>query len=271
MDVCLVEDGPPFLSGLEFDNLASLIDLEIIRNEQSIGIAKSRNLAIRQSDAEILAFLDDDAVPSSTWIESIMAHFAETEEKSIIGGLVLPLNEIKNKCVFLRHSFYCDVFGERSYTLPPEVNFTKKNRITIPYACGGNSAFPREAFARFGLFNEEIKAMVDVEFASRSAGEYMYVLHPGMRVFHDHSSKMFEFLRRYYVAGKTMNLLENSEHWKQNRPQSRYFASKRTPSLKASTSYGQHHKSSIDRIETSMLHFLADIVFAAGKFSGAYK
>ncbi|MCK5659670.1 MAG: glycosyltransferase [Alphaproteobacteria bacterium] len=51
----------------------------------SMGPAEKRDLALKHSNAEIFAFLDDDAYPEPDWLKNAVGHF-EKEEVAAVGG-----------------------------------------------------------------------------------------------------------------------------------------------------------------------------------------
>jgi glycosyltransferase involved in cell wall biosynthesis/SAM-dependent methyltransferase len=51
-----------------------------------LGLSQARNAGIGASDAEIVAFLDDDAIPASDWLERIVAAFATDAKIGVVGG-----------------------------------------------------------------------------------------------------------------------------------------------------------------------------------------
>jgi GT2 family glycosyltransferase len=63
---------------------------QVLPNEGTAGLAGARNTAAKASSAPIVAFLDDDAVAESDWLERLAEVF-ESEEVIGAGGAVLPL------------------------------------------------------------------------------------------------------------------------------------------------------------------------------------
>lgn len=106
--------------------------------EKKQGLAIARNTGIRVSTGEIIAFLDDDAIPSENWISSIISAFDSFPFLSAIGGKVEPLYEI-DKPEWLdkeMESFYSIVnLGDDVTEFP----FDKS-------PVGANMAFRREVF-----------------------------------------------------------------------------------------------------------------------------
>lgn len=55
-----------------------------------VGPAEKRDEGAKMSKGEILAFIDDDAFPSSTWLQSIVPHFKNTTIAGVGGPGVTP-------------------------------------------------------------------------------------------------------------------------------------------------------------------------------------
>lgn len=52
------------------------------------GKSRALNLAIREARGEIIAFTDDDCIPSPTWVDSIFEEFESDPELCVLGGRV---------------------------------------------------------------------------------------------------------------------------------------------------------------------------------------
>ena len=59
----------------------------------NIGPAQKRNLALKYSDADILAFLDDDAYPRKDWLKNAVRHFRNAEVAAVGGPAVTPRSD----------------------------------------------------------------------------------------------------------------------------------------------------------------------------------
>ncbi len=58
--------------------------------EESLGLSRARNLGARSSDSEIVAYLDDDAVPEPAWLEALIQEFCDPQVMAVTGR-VRPL------------------------------------------------------------------------------------------------------------------------------------------------------------------------------------
>jgi len=69
-EVIIIDDNSkkPLTVDLERFNF----NIKLIRNESSLGAAACRNNASKYVKSEIIAFLDDDALPPPNWVEVIV-------------------------------------------------------------------------------------------------------------------------------------------------------------------------------------------------------
>lgn len=65
-------------------------DVVAIANEAMRGLSGARNCGVRAAGADIIAFLDDDAIAEPDWLARLAAHYANPAVCGV-GGKVLPL------------------------------------------------------------------------------------------------------------------------------------------------------------------------------------
>lgn len=124
----------------------STIDDERLRyiHTDSVGVAKSRNRAVRESRAEIVVYTDDDCVCDREWLASIRAEFQADPTVLSVYGRVIP-------------------YGNHEGMICPCINESTERLVlegpAIPaLALGGgnNMAFRKVVFRKVGLFLESL-------------------------------------------------------------------------------------------------------------------
>src|SRR5690349_8888005 len=84
--VVVIDHNPALLARAQ-DGLPGVI---VTANAGPAGASASRNSGVSVSHGEIVAFLDDDAVASPTWLEALLGHFAGPDVVGV-GGRLDPL------------------------------------------------------------------------------------------------------------------------------------------------------------------------------------
>ncbi|WP_414528399.1 glycosyltransferase [Nodularia chucula] len=102
IDSLLVQDFPAEFEVVVVDNGSSDRTREVVEArlgdsrlkyvfEPTIGLSVARNTGARVASAEILAYLDDDAVASSSWLQVLYAAYQDNSQLAIAGGKVTLL------------------------------------------------------------------------------------------------------------------------------------------------------------------------------------
>ena len=56
--------------------------------EPSIGLSRARNRGLSESKSEIIAYLDDDALPDARWLEFLVEPFEDPRVAVVTGGIL---------------------------------------------------------------------------------------------------------------------------------------------------------------------------------------
>ena len=119
------------------------------------GSSIARNRGAAETDAEIVAFTDDDVVIDPHWLDSLLAPFVESDV-SVVTGMVLPLElQTPAQKRFEQFAGFSRGISRRSYKFPPD---DPTHRVLYPFWGGmfgsGNSmAFRRADFVDSGGFD----------------------------------------------------------------------------------------------------------------------
>lgn len=135
---------------------ASYPHVRLFVNERNLGPACARNRGAREARGGLLIFLDSDAVPSSAWLEAMLAH---DDGATLLTGRVT------------------DFEGTRVQIGPRRATFLGKSLPCAPDRANtggsGNLAIPRSVFLEIGGFDEEIPFYFEDSFLcirARKAG-----------------------------------------------------------------------------------------------------
>jgi glycosyltransferase involved in cell wall biosynthesis len=89
LETIVAVDHHPGLLALAQDRLPGVT---VIANTGTRGASATRNTGVASSHSDVVAFLDDDAIAGSTWLEMLLRHFADPRVVGA-GGRVEPLWE----------------------------------------------------------------------------------------------------------------------------------------------------------------------------------
>lgn len=117
--------------------------------ETNQGLSYARNRGVAESRGEILVFVDDDATAFDHYLSSIDILFKEHPSVRACGGPIQPVYEV-TKPKWLSH-YTEQLIGGALYE-GDSVEPFRNGR----YPGGGNSAFRKEIFDIYGLFNVEL-------------------------------------------------------------------------------------------------------------------
>jgi len=162
--------------------------MQVLYNEGEWGLSAARNLAIEQAKGDIIAFVDDDALPFPDWVEQTMKTYAS--DKSVIGvtGPIFPLWEDESMSWFPRELYW--IFSCTYW------DATSQFKVRNGY--GTNLSFRREVFGSGERFKTALgvkgrgqkgwqePGAEEAEFSLRvrqKTGGYI-VYHPQVRVKH---------------------------------------------------------------------------------------
>jgi len=153
-EVCLVygptEDGTKEIAQAWSDRLK--IAHCPVRN-----LSRSRNIGLALSSGEIVAFLDDDAIPEPEWLDQVIAPFRDAVV-DVSGGFLLDHTGV----TFQWRYGTADRLGraDLSWNRPaPEFNFPLSNNY--PHVIGANSVFRRSKLIEIGGFDENFAYYLD--------------------------------------------------------------------------------------------------------------
>jgi glycosyltransferase involved in cell wall biosynthesis len=121
-------------------------NMRVLFNEGEWGSYPSRNLAIVEAKGDIIAFVDDDALPFPNWVERTVRAYAEDGSVAGVTGPILPLWQDKSMKWFPRELYWIFSCTYREVAGRTEV----RNGFCT------NLSFRREAFDSSGRFKPSL-------------------------------------------------------------------------------------------------------------------
>ncbi len=185
-------------------------DLVRVVVEKELGLSAARNAGIRHTQGDIVAFIDDDAIPEAGWLKAL-AEALQLPSAMAAGGPVDPIFAgdlpawLDER--YLPYMTVWDLGAERQ-----ELKYNE-------YPRGANVAFRRDALRRYGNFSthlgrkgksllscEEIELCLRLE---RGGGKIFYV--PGARVGHHVNAERISedwMLDRFGAQGRSEAIVD---------------------------------------------------------------
>ena len=118
--------------------------------EGAVGLSRARNAAIREARSPYIAFLDDDAVATSHWLEAILTAFDSVQPApACVGGRIDPIWEAPRP----------DWLPDALLGYLTIVNWTAEAvtlDLSSQYVAGANMAFKTDALRSVGGFNSNL-------------------------------------------------------------------------------------------------------------------
>ncbi len=149
-------------------------------------LAVSRNRGIREAAGEVVAFIDDDAVPHPDWLLALEREYTHPDVGAV-GGFTIDNSGVAYQC----RKTLCDRFGNAYY--PSE--FLDERQLCTPQAplypslLGTNSSFRLAALRQIGGFDHSYAYLLDetdVCLRLVDAG-YRVIYAPDALVFHQYA------------------------------------------------------------------------------------
>lgn len=183
-EVVVVDQGIPAVDqALTTAYAAHGLPLRHVLMPQS-GVSRGRNLGVKESSGELIAFTDDDCVPDKGWIGALVT--ACTPSVDGVAGKVLPLPSANPSMVPV------------SSRTGDELEYFRGIALHAPWdvGTGGNLLLRRQAFEQVGGFDETLgpgtpgRASEDVDLLYRLlAGGLTLVYEPAAIVLHEMKSR----------------------------------------------------------------------------------
>lgn len=149
------------VNGPSTDGTADLLEAWrddcVIRRCPEINISMSRNIGIAAASGDVVAFIDDDAIPEPGWLEQLAVPYADPRVGGV-GGIVWDHTGVRHQ---YRYSL-CDRLGRTHFSgEPPDHAAIPAGAERFVYLQGTNSSFRRDVLVEIGGFDEQIEYFHD--------------------------------------------------------------------------------------------------------------
>ncbi|OYU20360.1 MAG: glycosyl transferase [Rhodobacteraceae bacterium PARR1] len=143
-------------------------------------ISAARNLGLVQAAGDVVAFIDDDAVPEPTWLSRLTAPFADGQVIAATGFI-----RGRNGISFQWRAAWVDAEGHDLPMAVDSVTLLSSTRAKAVKTQGTNCAFRRETLAGAGGFDPAFQFFHDeTDLNLRLAGHGLTAIVPDAQVHH---------------------------------------------------------------------------------------
>ncbi|MCA7893338.1 glycosyltransferase [Burkholderia cepacia] len=123
-----------------------------------LNLSVSRNIGIKAAAGDVIAFIDDDALPEPFWAERILAAYND-EDIGAVGGFVFDHTGTDYQATYI----VCDRYG-KSWTridANPSGLYSFPGAFRYSALIGTNCSFRRDLLVKLGGFDEEYEYFLD--------------------------------------------------------------------------------------------------------------
>lgn len=198
-EVVVVDDGSDTPVAEQFHSADYGFELRIVRQSEKGGIARARNAGIRAARGALIVFLDSDCeLADDDWVAR---HVACHQQPPPIDGLDPAKPMVIHSMVNGIHSTYAGYSDGYSNWF---ISCAKKPYIAVKHHVPANNTSARKTvFELVGLFDEECKALEDVEWSFRCLAKGVQLVYvPDMPVGHVDRDTFAGLWRHYYTLGR---------------------------------------------------------------------
>jgi GT2 family glycosyltransferase len=137
--------------------LAEFADRIHVARCPHVNLSRSRNVGIAAACGEVVAFLDDDAIPDPYWLAELAAGY-DSDSISGVGGIVYDYTGYTLQFA----ASVTDRIGNARYDVqPPYWGYLLPGSELFLHLQGTNASFRRRCLEEIGGFDEEIEYFLD--------------------------------------------------------------------------------------------------------------
>ena len=158
-----------------------------------VHLSKSRNIGIELAAGEVVAFIDDDAIPEPTWLEQLATAY-DSERVGGAGGVVYDHTGFRLQ---YRHNAFTRLAHEVHLKGPAD-DYARPRANPFLGLMGTNSSFRRRCLEEINGFDEEIEYYLDETEVCMQVLDHGYTIRalPGAAVHHKYLSSRLRNLQR---------------------------------------------------------------------------
>lgn len=178
----------------EHISLNNFEGMKLIFNFKNKGLSFSRNIGVKHATGDIIAFIDDDAIPYPEWAEEILDVFNDDDVGAVTGDVV-PMWEYEEMSWFpteLRWMISC------SYIMTP-------NQIEeVERGFGTNMAFKKDLLYEVGMFDTSLGIKINNWVGGEDTDMFLSIKEAGKKVIFSPNAKVLHKVYAYRISTKNI-------------------------------------------------------------------
>ncbi len=174
----------------------------IVIKREEFSHSRTRNYAASIAKGDIVIFFSQDAIPYNNLLfEHLVKNLIKDAKIAGTYARHIPNKKAKPTEIAARYVNYPDVFMEKDLKLVPHMG---AKTFFFSNVC---SAIKKDIFLKLGGFREDVIISEDTVFAAYAIKNgYKIVYVPEAMVLHSHDFSPYEYLKRYYLIGKSLGV-----------------------------------------------------------------
>lgn len=178
----------------EYILLNNLHGIKLVFNSENRGLSYSRNIGVTHATGDIIAFIDDDAIPYPEWAEEILNTFNDDEIGAVTGD-VIPLWEYKEMSWFPKELHW---MISCSYIMTPN----KKEEVERGF--GTNMAFRKDLLYKVGMFDTNLGIKINNWVGGEDTDMFLSIKEMGKKVIFNPDAKVLHKVYAYRIGTKNI-------------------------------------------------------------------
>ncbi len=177
--------------------------------EKTPGISFARNVGVKRSRNEIIAFIDHDCIADKNWCKSIKRTFKKNKLVDAVASRTLcanPINIVTRAGQFLREYLMSSQYRTDNIFVQTKgyfITHSSTKSHLIFNSPTENLSLRKTVFRKTGLFDENMKPTgEDSEFSWRMGKHGVKILYePKIVIYHHHRETLKGFLLQHFYYG----------------------------------------------------------------------
>jgi GT2 family glycosyltransferase len=188
-EIIIVDDGSPVPVEVPKHDGSSLVNITCLRQLNS-GPASARNFGAEHARGEILAFTDDDCVPTPQWLRELAQSFNDVPI-GLVGGRTI------NGLLENPYSTASQIIVDEAYA------YFHSQNSDLRFFASNNMAVAAELFHKSGGFDSSFRISEDRDFCHRWIRQGKPLIYdPEAIVYHHHHLTMTAFCGQHFNYGR---------------------------------------------------------------------